>query len=307
MTRISAALFLLLAAALTAPGAWAAACQPASFDSQRAYRDLVRQCDFGPRVPGTKAHEECSQWLLEQLKGCADEVARQDFTAEVTGKRLLLTNLSATFNPHGAGHILLCAHWDSRPTADHDPDPTAHTQPIPGANDGASGVAVLLAVARALKAQPSLARVTIVLFDGEDYGATEAQMLLGSRHFAAHFAGPPVAWAVLLDMVGDRDLRLPPEQISLQRAGQVVGRLWGAAAREGCVAFVRDSGPAVLDDHVPLLDQGIPCIDIIDFDYPYWHTTADTPDKCSAASLDQVGRTLLRAIAEYEATSPTAR
>jgi hypothetical protein len=270
------------------------------FDSGRAYRDLEHQCRFGPRVPGTQAHEQCAQWLEGQLRACTDEVTRQEFDQQAGAKKLRVTNLIATFNPRGKRHVLLCAHWDSRPFADRDPEPAKRVEPVPGANDGASGVAVLLEIARALKARPPRTRVTIALFDGEDYGLRTQDMFLGSRHFSTHFHGPPVDWAVLLDMVGDRDLRLRPEQISLREARQVVDRIWGAAERAGCSAFVREAGPAVMDDHVFLLQAGIPCVDVIDFDYAYWHTVADTPDKCSAASLEQVGRAVLRAIAEEE-------
>jgi glutaminyl-peptide cyclotransferase len=273
------------------------------FDAHRAYRDLLRQCDFGPRVPGSPAHGRCAAWLADRLRQCADRVDLQTFEARPRGEQLRLTNIIATFNPPEAGapHILLCAHWDTRPTADRDPDPARRGQPIPGANDGASGVAVLLEIARALKAHPPRQRITIVFFDGEDYGPTADDMFFGSRHFAESFKGPPVEWGVLLDMVGDRDLRLPPERHSLLKAPHVVDRVWGAAARAGCPAFLRQPGPAVLDDHVFLLRRGIPVIDVIDFDYPHWHTLADTPDKCSPESLSQVGRALLRALAEDEA------
>ena len=275
------------------------------FDAQRAYRDLVRQCDFGPRVPGSPAHDRCAAFLADRLRQCADRVERQTFEVSLraAGKRLRLTNIIATFDPPeaGAGHVLLCAHWDTRPTADREPDPTRRGRPIAGANDGASGVAVLLEIARAFKAHPPRQKVTLVLFDGEDYGPNADDMFFGSRHFAKSFQGPPVEWGVLLDMVGDRDLRLPPERYSLLRAPHIVDRVWGAAARAGCSAFVRQPGPAVLDDHVFLLRAGIPVIDVIDFDYPHWHTLADTPDKCSPESLSQVGRALLRALAEDEA------
>jgi len=265
------------------------------FDAKRAFRDLARQCEFGPRVPGTKPHQQCAAWLTDQLRACADSVVRQVFTAE-PGKSLRLTNIIATFNPKGRGHVLLCAHWDTRPVADRDPDPRNRGKPVPGANDGASGVAVLLEIARVLKAHPPRQRVTMVLFDGEDYGPTMTDMLLGSRHFADHYQGPLPDWAVLLDMVGDKDLRLPVEANSARHAPQTVERLWAAAARVGANAFVRDRGPAVVDDHIPLAERGIPCIDVIDFDYPYWHTVADTPDKCSPESLGQVGSALLAAI-----------
>lgn len=271
------------------------------FDSQRAYRDLVRQCDFGPRVPGAKAHDRCGRWLAEQLRTYADEVVLHRFRADAGGRSLPLTNIVATFNPEAKRHILLCAHWDTRPTADCDPILANRSRPIPGANDGASGVAVLLEIARALKAHPPKRRVTIALFDGEDYGPTTTDMFLGSREFAERYSGPPPAWAVLVDMVGDRELRIPPEQISLAKAPSVVERVWRAAERAGSSAFVHGPRQAVLDDHVFLLQKGIPCIAVIDFDYPHWHTLADTPDKCSAESLEQVGRALLRAIADDEA------
>jgi len=267
-----------------------------AFDAGQAYRDLVKQCEFGPRVPGTKAHEDCAAWLIGQLKPSADSVTTQRFQVKVSGETLRLTNVIATINPKGKGHVLLCAHWDSRPHADQEPDPKKRSRPVPGANDGASGVAVLLEMARVLKAHPPKQKVTMVLFDGEDYGTDVKTMLLGSRHFAAHYRGERPDFAVLLDMVGDKNLHIPKERYSVRRAGEVVERVWSAAARAGSKAFVREIGPAVMDDHIPLLEKGIPCIDIIDFDYPYWHTTADTPDKCSAASLGQVGRALLEAL-----------
>ena len=275
-----------------------AASPAATFDADRAYRDLVTQCEFGPRVPATQAHAECARWLTQTLYDCADAVSVQPFTRTVGGKALPLSNIVATFNPAGTGHVLLAAHWDTRPTADRDPNPANRSRPIPGANDGASGVAVLLEIARALKAHPPTRRVTIVLFDGEDYGPTAKDMFVGSKHFARTFEGPKVEWAVLLDMVGDRDLKIRPERFSVQGAPAVVDRIWTAAEKAGASAFVRDPGPAVLDDHVFLLDRGIPCIDIIDFDYPYWYTLADTPNKCTPDSLAQVGRAILAALSE---------
>ena len=294
---LAALLSLATACALAA----AADLKERPFDAERAYRDLVQQCEFGPRVPGTDAHARCAQWLAEQLRACAEEVALRSFTVPVRGKPLPLTNIEATFNPDGKPHLLLCAHWDSRPTADRDPDPANHAKPIAGANDGASGVAVLLEVARALKATPPKQRITIALFDGEDYGPGLQDMFLGSRVFVDQHRGQVFEWAVLLDMVGDSELRIAPERISLQEAPKVVHRIWSAAERAGCKAFDREKGPAVMDDHVFLLQNGVPCIVLIDFDYPHWHTIADTPDKCSPDSLAQVGRALLRAIAEDEA------
>jgi hypothetical protein len=293
MRRSLASPLLAVAVALSASPSLAA---QRAFDSERAYRDLVRQCEFGPRVPGTQSHAECALWLARTLYESAGEVSIQAFLTTADERPLHLTNVIATFNPRGAGHLLLCAHWDTRPQADRDPDPANRAEPVPGANDGASGVAVLLEIGRALKAQPPKQRVTIALFDGEDYGPTTDRMFLGSRFFADSFAGPPVSWGVLLDMVGDRELRIPIEGASHQSAPKIVDRVWNAAARVGAAAFVREAGKPVMDDHVFLLRKGIPCIDVIDFDYPYWHTTADTPDKCSADSLGQVGRTVLAAL-----------
>jgi len=298
-------LSIILSAALSITGAaaalWAAEVKSRPFDAGRAYGDLVRQCAVGPRVPGSAAHEGCARWLAGELGRSTDQVVVRRFNVKVGERRLPLANIIATFNPRGERHVLLCAHWDSRPIADRDPDPGNRKKPILGANDGASGVAVLLEIARALKADPPKQRVTIVLFDGEDYGESMSDMFLGSRVFAERYTGPPVDWAVLLDMVGDRDLKIPFEAYSVKQAPLVVARIWGAAARAGSQAFVRERGPAIMDDHVSLLRKGIPCIDVIDFDYPYWHTLADTPDKCSPESLGQVGRALLRAIAEEEA------
>lgn len=268
----------------------------AAFDGQRAYRDLVRQCEFGPRVPGTGAHERCAEWLVGQLRQSADSVTTQKFNVKVGGRTLRLTNIIATFNPKGKGHVLLCAHWDTRPRAERDPHSAKRGRPIMGANDGASGVAVLLEAARVLKVHPPGRKVTIVLFDGEDWGTDLSTMLLGSRHFAQHYRGERPEFAILLDMVGDKDLCIPQEAQSVHRAPEVVERVWAAAARVCSTAFVREVGPSIMDDHIPLLNRGIPCIDVIDFDYPYWHTTADTPDKCSADSLAQVARAILEVV-----------
>ncbi len=273
-----------------------------AFDSKAAYQHLVKQCQFGTRVPGTPAHEQCCRWLSEELRSRADEVVVHRFRAKAGDRWLPLANIVATFNPKGERHILLGAHWDTRPTADRDPDPANRKQAILGANDGASGVAVLLEIARSLAADPPSQRVTIVLFDGEDYGETASGMFLGSRAFAEGYTGPPVSWGAVLDMVGDRDLRLPYERYSVEKAPAVVERIWGAARRAGSRAFVHEVGPRILDDHVFLLLRGIPCVDVIDFDYPHWHTLADTPDKCSPESLGQVGRAVLRAISEDEAS-----
>ena len=192
---------------------------------------------------------------------------------------------------------------DTRPWADNDPNPAHHQTPILGANDGASGVAVLLEIAAHLKNNPPPVGVDIVLFDGEDSGTSgdNASWCKGSDYFAKHlFFSQKYSAAILLDMIGDADLEIPVEQHSKLYAPQIVSRVWNLAERLGIHQFTKKEGMAVIDDHVPLLRAGIPAIDLIDFDYPYWHTIEDTPDKCSAESLEAVGSVLMEFIYTYD-------
>jgi hypothetical protein len=285
--------------------------QRALFDKERALAFLRAQCAFGPRVPGTPPHSRARDYLKRELARWADEVQEQRFSEVLGAGRVELTNLIAIFHPSGsekalAGkeaaapesstRVLVCAHWDSRPTADQETDPQRRARPIPGANDGASDTAVVLELSRVLAVRRPPQEVMLVLFDGEDYGPKIDRMLLGSRHFARNYRGPKPEWAALLDMVGDKNLEIPVEGYSQQMAPKVVERIWQAAEAIGSRPFVRRPGPWVQDDHLPLLRAGIPCIALIDFDYPYWHTLEDTPDKCSADSLQAVGDVLLHAI-----------
>ena len=277
--------------------------QTPRFDAQRAFADLEKQCDFGPRHPGSPGHKACLDYLDAQLRPLADSVVRQSFgfTDPRTGKGHRLTNVVASFGSQGE-RILLCAHWDTRPVADFDPKPANRKTPILGANDGASGVAILLEMARLFKDQPPPVGVDIVLFDGEDSGleGVTDSWCQGARYFAQNkSAGYLPRWAVLVDMVGDKNLDLPIEANSQRYAPELVDRLWGLAESLGLPAFNRRQGQDIVDDHLELLKVGIPAVDIIDFDYPYWHTVDDTPDKCSAESLEQVGRLLASFIYEY--------
>jgi len=276
-----------------------------NFDRNRAWSHLEAQCAFGPRYAGSPGYAKCLDYLQRTLQaeadaaraaqGTAARVQRQGFTAQVAGKPVAFANILAHFPSalqQPKGRILLCAHWDTRPRADEEQDPARQGSPILGANDGASGVAVLLEVARLLAARPCPYTVTIALFDGEDFALEPSEMLAGSRAYAAAPWPAKPEWGVLLDMVGDADLRLPQEAHSLARATDVVERLWAAAARAGCPAFVRSRGVSVVDDHWPLIEAGIPTADVIDFAYPAWHTLGDTPRRCSRDSLAQVGRAL---------------
>ena len=273
--------------------------EPASdgtFNAKRAFAYLEKQCEFGPRTPGTPAHQKAGAYLLAELEKYANEVVFQPFEFRGQGKTIQMNNILARFGEDSGGKMLLAAHWDTRPFADHDPETANRNTPILGANDGASGVAILLEVARVLKSKPPPIQVIIVLFDGEDYGRTVSTMFLGSTHFAQNMGRWRGDFGILLDMVGDRDLGLPMERYSWNAARDLTEAIWQRAEEMGLPAFQRRLGPAIIDDHLPLIRAGLPTIDIIDFDYPHWHTVEDTPDKCSAESLDVVGQLVLNII-----------
>lgn len=280
------------------PAARPSAAAPAPpFDSLRAYRYLKEQCDLGPRNPGSEGHKRAIAYFLKHFRGLGIPVETQSFTHTDLADpsiKLALTNIIATVKGRDAKSpgIILCAHWDTRPRADQDPSPMLQDRPILGANDGASGVAVLLELANGFKRLPPARTVRIVLFDGEDYGKSGSldEYFLGARHFAESIPTPRPAYAVLLDMVGDRDLALPMERNSLDHNPDLVRKIWERARSLNLEAFRMEPGPVVFDDHVPLLAKGLPAVDIIDFTYPPWHTMGDTPDKCSAHSLGVVGR-----------------
>ncbi len=314
MTRWQRVLVLMLAMAMLAFAVGAGcsertprAAEPAVvFDAARAWADLETQVAMGFRVPGTPTHREVRDWLADQLRATGATVMLQPFSHELGGSTVQMWNIIAEIPGHGPApreRVLLAAHWDTRPTADKDPDPAKRDQPIPGANDGASGVAVLLEIARQLQAHPISRDVQVVLFDGEDYGPGLEDMLLGSAHYARNLPEQKPDWGILLDMIGDTDLAIPREPYSEQHAKAVNDRVFAAARRLGYLrtagmpGFVDAPGAYMItDDHVPLNEVGIPTVDLIDFDYPYWHTLADTPAKCSRESLRIVGMVVLSAI-----------
>ncbi len=267
------------------------------FDAGRAFKYLQKQCEFGPRPPGSPAHKQTRDYLVSELKKFAGEVVMQSFTQKVTGSSLDLTNIVAIFSPAGATDtkkVLLAAHWDTRPFADRDPDPKNRHIPILGANDGASGVAILLELSRAFHSKPPDVQVIMVLFDGEDYGRSTDEMFLGSRYFARNIKDQwRPEYGILIDMVGDKDLDIYIEPNSAKAAPDIVKKVWKRASKLRLEGIYNEFGPAVMDDHIPLIRAGIKCIDIIDFNYPYWHSINDTPDKCSPKSLETVGRLLL--------------
>lgn len=271
-----------------------------AFDGKRAYEHLKRQVAFGPRNPNSRGARECLIWLATTLRASADDVRLQEFTHEGYGEMLRLTNVIASFRPQAKERVLLVAHWDTRPRAEQDENPARRGEPIPGANDGASGVAILLELATLMKRNPPAVGVDILLTDGEDYGREGdlQNYFLGARHFArTKPADYNPRFGILLDMVGDTHLDIPREGYSERYARDVNDLVWRTAAELGVPQFVPHEGTFVDDDHLPLNEAGIKTIDLIDFDYPdptnrYWHTHQDTPDKCSPASLEAVGRVI---------------
>jgi glutaminyl-peptide cyclotransferase len=273
---------------------------PREFDGQTALGYIQSQVGFGPRVPGTDAHARMANWLDSLLRQRADTVVVQEWTHKtVAGKSLPLKNFVARFRPSAEKRILLLAHWDSRPVADS-PQSQDSTRPVLGANDGGSGVALLLGVTDVLKRAPPAIGVDLLFVDGEDYGdctKTPNDVLIGSRYYAAHQVGGPPLYAVLFDLIGDKDLQIYQEGNSLVGAPEVVELVWETAKDLGYGGyFISSPRHTLIDDHLELQKAGIRAIDVVDFDYPAWHTTFDTIDKVSAASLQVVGDVALALI-----------
>jgi len=291
---VAAGLVVVLACQARAGGGGGAGRGAREFDGPTAFTYLEKQMSFGPRIPGTPGHRATGDWILSQLRTRADTVIVQEIR-HVTrrGDTLRLRNFFARFRPAATERVLFLAHWDTRPHADQSQNLGQQRLPVPGANDGASGVAVLLGVADALKQRAPALGVDLLFVDGEDYGnfADSIDVLIGSRWFAGHQPpGYQPLFAVLFDMVGDKDLQIYQEGNSLAVAPEVVQRVWRAAADLGYErTFVPAARHTLTDDHVSLQRAGIHAIDVVDFDYPFWHTTEDTIDKVSAASLQIVG------------------
>jgi glutaminyl-peptide cyclotransferase len=265
--------------------------RPATFDGERAYQDVVAQVGFGARIPGSQAHASAIEYIQRELSvaGWESHVETQEISGQ-TAQNIVATRSSK------APTLLLGAHYDSRLYADNDPDPANHSVPVPGANDGASGVAVLLELARSLP-KDSIP-VWLVFFDIEDNGRIEGwDWILGSRAFAGSLTAQPKA-VVVVDMIGDAGLNIFMEKNS---DAEYTRQIWATAKRLGYEsAFIPATKYRVLDDHVPFIEKGLRAVDLIDLDYPYWHTLQDTADKVSAKSLQMVGETLLVWIRNFE-------
>ncbi len=287
----------------------------ADFNSDTAYYFVGEQVKFGSRVPNSKAHAQCASWLEKTLKEYTTQVAVQPFTAKAfDGTTLKCKNIVASFNPKSTTRVLLCSHWDSRPFADNDPDSTYHHTPIDGANDGASGVGILLEIARQLKIQAPEIGVDLILLDGEDYGAPQSAEYTGSDDWALgsqywshnpHISGYVAHWGILLDMVGAENAVFTLEGTTMYYAPDVAQKVWNIGATIGYSDyFSTERSGAITDDHVYINQlQKIPTIDIIQHDpstrsgfYQHWHTISDNMKGISKTTLKAVGQTVLTAV-----------
>ncbi len=283
------------------------------FNADSAYRFIQEQLAFGARVPNTKAHRQAGDYIVSKLKGYGANVIEQCFTVETfDGITLDARNIIAEFSPELEERILLMAHWDCRPWADYDPDPSKRKEPVMGANDGASGVAVLMELARLIGDKSPNIGIDILLFDAEDWGDSHGDggadsWALGSQYWAKniHRDGYAPQYGILLDMVGAPNAKFMIEGYSQQYAPAVVAEIWSMASEIGYGAyFVNELGFEVLDDHIAVNKAGIPTIDIIDQHNgsgglgfcPAWHTTYDNIDNISKETLNAVGETLTNII-----------
>lgn len=286
------------------------------FNSDSAYQYTARQCDFGPRVPNSEAHRSCGDYLIASLKAFGATVSVQETElVAYNGTRLKARNIIGSYKPDSRKRILLCAHWDSRPWADNDPDKKNWHTPVMGANDGASGVGVLLEIARQLQKQPAEMGIDLVFFDAEDYGTAqfdksdnEDSWGLGAQYWsrAPHVQGYNARFGILLDMVGGKGGTFYKEYFSKQAAPDVVEKVWGAAQNLGYAStFVAADGGAVTDDHVYVNKLArIPCIDIVNCEPnnqrssfgSRWHTINDTMEGIDRATLQAVGQTVMQVI-----------
>jgi hypothetical protein len=288
-----------------------------AFNADSALMFVKIQTDFGARVPGSVAHAKCASWLKNKLLSCTPDVKEQDFKCRVySGEVFTGINIIASFNPDKKARIMLCSHWDSRPFADHDPDLTRRKEPVMGADDGASGVGILLELARILRDNHPDIGIDIIFFDMEDYGAPQdsqakeddEQWGLGSQYWSKnpHTTDYRARFVILLDMVGAKGAKFRREGFSMFYAPDKVNKVWNIAAGLGYKDFFpEENGGYINDDHYFINDiLKVPAIDIIHLDpnssngsfYEYWHTTGDTYDKIDKETLLVVGKVLTRVV-----------
>lgn len=302
----------------TAQGDTAAVTQ-VKFNADSAFTSVEAQCAFGPRVPNSEAHSRCADYIVRKFRERKLEVTEQRADLKAwDGKVLHARNIIASYRPDMKDRVIICTHWESRPWADADPDSAKHHEPVIAANDGASGVAVMLELARLLEELNPKVGVDFICFDAEDYGAPYwasdnapadgSDWCLGSQYWSKnpHKEDYTARYGILLDMVGGRDARFCYEGVSMRYASQVLVRTWDAARRAGAAdLFLPQEGGYAQDDHVPMNEvAGIPTIDIIPYlegEHSFgatWHTTNDTPENISKETLRGVGQTLLQLLSE---------
>lgn len=286
-----------------------------AFDADSAWAFVDNQVKFGPRVPNSEAHVACGNYLASELKRFGAQVYEQEATLTAyNGTQLKAKNIIGSFNPENSKRVLLFAHWDSRPYADHDKDPANHKKPIDGADDGASGVGVLLEMARQFSIKSPAIGIDIIFFDAEDYGTPEFvkeykenTWCLGAQFWAKnpHVKGYKADFGILLDMVGAKNASFFKEATSMRYAPQIVEEVWSSARDLGYGKFfINAEGGAITDDHqYVILGRNIPCIDIIYTDPesdngfgPHWHTQNDTMDNIDRETLKAVGQTVLQVV-----------
>lgn len=289
--------------------------QSPDFSVDSAYTYIAHQCAFGPRVVNSAAHDSCAAYIASRFSQYGATVINQDAEAMLyDGTKVGMRNIIASTNPTNPVRIIICSHWDSRPWADQDSDPSMHHTPIDGANDGASGVAVMLEAARQIQQKAPAVGVDFICFDAEDCGTpywdetdapTSHTWCLGSQYWAAHHHtdGYTARYGILLDMVGGGNCIFEKEAYSMHYAPSLVDKVWSRAQRMGYADLFRnDNTGAVTDDHVQVNQSGIPCIDIIARDKDVnsfcktWHTQADNLQNINKTTLQAVGQTILEII-----------
>lgn len=261
--------------------------RPTEFSGERAYRDVQYQVEFGPRTPGSDAHTKTVEWIVNELRAAGWSVEIQEHSHHGLPVRNIIARRGV-----GESIVLLGAHYDSRLQSSQETRHDLRLKPVPGANDGASGVAVLLELARTLP-ETLNDEIWLVFFDAEDQGELPGweSWSVGANLFVQNLEEKPSV-AVIIDMIGDSDLNLFFERNS---DADTMRAIWAVAQQSGFEdLFIPQYKHSILDDHIPFIKAGIPAVDIIDFDYPYWHTRQDTPDKVSPESLKAVGLTLTR-------------
>jgi hypothetical protein len=272
--------------------------EPPPFDGDRAFGYLRQQVAFGPRVPGTVASADCRDFFYRHFDSCGLEIDSQPFSFfdPYTSVDTSLVNVIARWRGQAPDQpaLLLLAHYDSRPRTDYHTDSTKRHLPIDGANDGASGVAVLMELAQLIHTRPPDCNVDLVLVDGEDWGrpGDNDLYLLGSREFARHGIRDRYRFGIVVDMVGDSDQQIYREDHAERFYKPINDMIWQTAMQLGVLSFKDDVRHTVLDDHLTVGAAGVPTVLLIDFDYEHWHKETDTPENCSAESLANVGRVL---------------